>query len=189
MRAHRAHFPYQSTYRANCASCGGPALVFASHAGAKVNKVEICPRIKQHVGLPLALVSAKIVQMHNLAANIDVLYRPRQLACLILHRLCGQQPPNGRLIRIFLDACAAFAIEPPTASRFVHAGVVKLVDTLVLGTSGASRGGSSPSARTNNAINVCMPNREAKPRIGVDRHTWMIRNWAQCRSLKRSPMA
>lgn len=65
-------------------------------------------------------------------------------------------------VRIFLDARAAFAIEPPTASRFVHAGVVKLVDTLVLGTSGASRGGSSPSARTNNAINVCLPNREGR---------------------------
>lgn len=72
--------------------------------------------------------------------------------------------PFGRekigAIRIFLDARVRFAIEPPTASRFVHAGVVKLVDTLVLGTSGASRGGSSPSARTNNAINVCLPNRE-----------------------------
>jgi hypothetical protein len=36
---------------------------------------------------------------------------------------------------------------------------------------------------------VRLPNREALPRIGVDRHTWMIRNSAQCRSLKRSPMA
>jgi hypothetical protein len=94
MRAHRAHFPNQSTYRANCASCGGRALVFTSHAGAKVNKVEICPRIKQRVGLPLALVSTKIVQMHNLAANNDLLYGPRQLACLILHRLSRQRRSN-----------------------------------------------------------------------------------------------
>ena len=42
--------------------------------------------------------------------------------------------------------CVTAGREQPTNGE--HAGVAELVDALVLGTSGESRGGSSPSART-----------------------------------------
>ena len=37
----------------------------------------------------------------------------------------------------------------------LYAGVAELVDALVLGTSGESRGGSSPSARTTGVKRFC----------------------------------
>ena len=42
----------------------------------------------------------------------------------------------------------SFQIRDGELRRPVHAGVVELVDTLDLGSSGESRGGSSPSTRT-----------------------------------------
>ena len=69
--------------------------------------------------------------------------------------VAGSKPVTRPIIRLFetelIGACAWRLSQSryKTASRNgLFAGVAELVDALVLGTSGESRGGSSPSART-----------------------------------------
>ena len=49
---------------------------------------------------------------------------------------------------VFIKEKNVYICKPKTNSSFVHADVVKLVDTLDLGSCAARRGGSSPFIRT-----------------------------------------